>query len=233
VPETSTALTLVTDAGGASDETPTRPTLGSIVRRVAVSLLVACAVPATLFAGLTTLWGVWVAIGAALAWSYGAIAWRAVTGRRASGLLWLTAAVLTGRTLIALAADSTFFYFLQPILSDAVLATVFVGSLLTAKPMVARLAGDFYPMDDELHLRPGIRRLFRNLTVLWAVLCLAKAGVTLWMLLSLSLELFVVLNSATAMSVNALAAAATIAVAALVARREGLLCPRGGASAPA
>ncbi len=99
----------------------------------------------------------WPAILVALAWSYGAIAWRAVTGRRTSGLLVLTAIILTGRTVIALVAHSTFFYFLQPIITDGVVAATFLLSLATARPMVARLAGDFYPMDAELSLRPRIR----------------------------------------------------------------------------
>ncbi len=34
--------------------------------------------------------------------------------------------------------------------------------------MVARLAGDFYPMDHELAMRPRVRRLFWHLTALVA-----------------------------------------------------------------
>ena len=101
---------------------------------------------------------------AALVWSYGAIAFRALTGRRTSGLLILTAAVLTGRTVVAAVANSTFLYFLQPIISDGVVATGFLLSLATARPIVARLAGDFYPMDHELSMRPRIQRLFLHLT---------------------------------------------------------------------
>ena len=138
------------------------------MRRVAISLVIACVIPATLFYACFRLYGVWTAIVVALGWSYGAIAWRALTGRRTSGLLLLTALLITARTLISLAAGSTFLYFLQPIISDALVGTAFLASLATARPMVARLAGDFYPMDDELHLRPRIQRLFRNLTVLWA-----------------------------------------------------------------
>ena len=107
-----------------------------------------CSSPATSCSGCGP------AIIVALSWSYGAIAWRAVTGRRTSGLLVLTAIVLTGRTVIALVAHSTFFYFLQPIITDGVVAATFLLSLATARPMVARLAGDFYPMDAELSLRP-------------------------------------------------------------------------------
>jgi uncharacterized membrane protein len=197
-----------------------------VVKRVSVSLLVAVVVPAVVFYGFFVLAGVWTAIVAALVWSYGAIAWRAVTGRRTSGLLILAAILLTGRTLLSVLADSTWLYFLQPIISDGAVAALFLLSLASARPMVARLAGDFYPMDHELAMRPRIRRLFRHLTVLWAVLGLTKAGVTLWLLQSQSLETFVLVKSVVMLAVNVFAAFATIGLAAVVARQEGLLGAR-------
>ncbi|MCW2792182.1 MAG: yciB [Nocardioides sp.] len=208
-----------------TDAHPHRPCLGTVVRRVSLSLLIACVIPATLFYSVFALAGVWTAIVVALGWSYGAIAWRALTGRRTSGLLLLTALLLTVRTALALLTDSTWLYFLQPIISDGVVATAFLLSLVSARPMVARLAGDFYPMDHELSVRPRIRRLFRNLTVLWALLGLGKATMTLWLLQSTSLETFVLVKSISALSINMLAATATIALAAYVGRQEGLLGP--------
>ena len=196
-----------------------------ILRRVGLSLLVACVIPAVVFYSVFAAAGVWVAILAALGWSYGAIAWRALTGRRTSGLLILTAIVMTGRTVIALATDSTFLYFLQPIISDGVVGTTFLLSLATARPLVARLAGDFYPMDHELSMRPRIRRLFWHLTMMWAVLCLGKAAMTMWLLQSTSLETFVLVKSITMLSINALAVGATIGFAVIVARKEGMLGP--------
>jgi hypothetical protein len=88
---------------------------------------------------------------------------------------------------------------------------------------VARLAGDFYPMDHELAARPRVRRLFRNLTIMWALLGLAKAGLTLWLLQSQTLGTFVLVKSVSTLTVNVLAAFATIGLAALVARQEGLM----------
>ncbi len=211
----------MTNIGTSAD----RPGLGLVIRRVALSLLIATVIPATLFYVVLVALDVWAAIIAALVWSYGAIAWRAVTGRRASGLLILTAVVMTGRTAIAVVADSTFLYFLQPIISDGVVAATFLLSLATARPMVARLAGDFYPMDQELSLRPRIRRLFWHLTAMWAVLCAGKAGMTLWLLSSASLESFVLVKSLLVLALNAVAVAVTIAAAVVVARREGLLGP--------
>jgi hypothetical protein len=203
--------------------TPHHPTLVAVIKRVSLSLLVAVVVPAALFYGVIMLVGVWTAIVAALVWSYGAIAWRALTGRRASGLLILAALLLTGRTVLSVVADSTWLYFLQPIISDGVVAALFLLSLASTRPMVARLAGDFYPMDHELAARPRVRRLFWRLTVLWAMLGLAKATVTLWLLQSQSLETFVLVKSITVTGVNVLAAVATIGLASLVARKEGLM----------
>lgn len=202
-----------------------RPLLGTVLRRVALSLLIACVIPAALFYACVVSINVWSAIVVALAWSYGAIGWRAVTRRRASGLLILTAVVMTGRTAVALAAHSTFLYFLQPIISDGLVATTFLLSLATARPVVARLAGDFYPMDHELSVRPRIKRLFWYLTLMWAFLCLGKGTMTLWLLHSQSLETFVLVKSISILSLNVLAIAATIAAATVVLRKEGLLEP--------
>ena len=206
-------------------ETPHRPTLPAVIRHVALSLVIACVIPATVFYVCLVTLGVWPAIMAALAWSYGAIVWRKLTRRRTSGLLILVAIAMTGRTAISLIADSTFLYFQQPIISDGVIAMAFLLSLATAQPLVARLAGDFYPMDHELHLRPRIRRLFWHLTLLWAAVGAGKAAAMLWLLLSQSVETFVLARSIFMLSLNVLAVAVTITAAALVARREGLMGP--------
>lgn len=217
-------LTVVTPSPlGPDAKAPHRPSLLAVIQRVSLSLLIAVIVPAVVFYGVFVLAGVWTAIIAALVWSYGAIAWRAVTKRRTSGLLILAAILLTGRTALSVAADSPWLYFLQPIISDGVVAVLFLLSLASARPMVARLAGDFYPMDHELAARPRIRRLFWHLTVLWAVLGLAKATMTLWLLQSQSLETFVLVKSISMLTINVLAAFATIGLAALVARKEGLM----------
>jgi intracellular septation protein A len=203
-----------------------RPSLVMVIRRVSLSLLIACIIPATLFYVALQVAGVWTAIVAALVWSYGAIIWRKATRRRTSGLLILTAVLLTGRTVISLIADSTFLYFLQPIISDGVVATAFLLSLASARPLVARLAGDFYPMDHELHLRPRIQRLFWWLTAMWAAICVGRALICLWLLTSQSIETFVLVKSIFMLTLNVVAVAVTIGASALVARKEGLMGPR-------
>jgi hypothetical protein len=126
-----------------SAERPQRPGVASVVRHIAVSLLVATAAPSVLFYVCMIVANVWVALVVALAWCYGALAWRVGTGRRTSALLWVVAVGLSAKTAIAFATGSTFIYFVQPAFSDTLLATIFLVSLATARPAVARLAADF------------------------------------------------------------------------------------------
>jgi hypothetical protein len=135
----------------------------------------------------------------------------------------LTGVAMTVRTAVAYGTGGTFFYFLQPVLSDTILAGVFFLSLLTARPVVARLAGDFYPMSAEVAKLPRIKTLLWRLTALWATVILAKAAVVFWLLQSQSLGTFVLLKSVSLAAMTALAVTATVWAAARVARSEGLL----------
>jgi hypothetical protein len=147
------------------------------------------------------------------------------TKRQRSGLLMLTVAVLTARTAFVLVSGDTFFYFLQPAITDVLVAAAFFASLVTARPVVARLASDFFPMSAEVAKRPRIRRLFWRLTFLWALVCLGKASVTVSLLVSQSTMTFVVVKSICLLSITTLAVTATVLAAVWVARKEGLLMP--------
>lgn len=203
--------------------TADRPRLRAILSHLSLSLLIACFVPALLFYVCLVTISVWAALVAALAWCYGASAWRMATKRRRSGLLVLTMAVLTARTAFAFASGDTFVYFLQPAITDVLVAVVFFGSLATARPVVSRLAADFYPMSADVAKRPRVQRLFWHLTLLWAIVCLGRASVTVWLLLSQSVMTFVVVKSICLLAMTVLAVAGTVLAAVAVARKEGLL----------
>jgi intracellular septation protein A len=180
-------------------------------------------VPAALFYACFAAGNVWTALVAALVWCYGAMAWRLSTRRRTSGLLWLTAVGLTVKTALSVATGSTFLYFAQPAVNDSAVALMFLASLATARPVVARLAGDFYPMTEDVALRPRIQKLFWRLTLLWAFVCLVKAAATLWLLESVPLSTFVAVKSVLTPGIAIIGVIATIAIAFRVARHEGLL----------
>jgi intracellular septation protein A len=192
---------------------------------MAVNISVACIVPAVLFYVALVTIGITAAVVVALMWTYGAIAWRWATKRPMSGLLILTVSVMTIRTAFTLATGDTFVYFLQPIVSDGLVAAIFLVSLATARPVVARLAADFYPIDVDVARRPRIRRLFWHLTLMWAVVGLAKGGVGLWLLQSQSLVDFVLIKNIAVISLTGAAVVVTVWASLTVARKEGLLAP--------
>ena len=199
------------------------PRIRTILKHLSLNLLIANVIPAGLFYLCLRLGTVSIALIAAIAWCYGVIAWRIVTKRRMSGLLLLTAIGLTAKTIFAFASGSTYIYFLQPAANDAIIAVLFLLSLATARPIVARLAADFYPMSAEVAARPRIQRLFWHLTLLWAVLCLTKSGVTVWLLESLPPVQFVAIKSVFILAIIVAGIAVTVEAARRVAKTEGLL----------
>ena len=203
--------------------TPVRPRLRRIIGHLALSLLTANVIPGVLFYVCLVSINVWAALVAALAWCYGAIGWRMLTRRRMSGLLAITVIGLTAKTALTFASGDTFLYFAQPALNNGVIAVVALLSLATARPLVARMAADFYPMDDDVAQRPRVQQLFWRLTLMWALVFLGKAVVTLWLLESQAVATFVLVKGLVFLAVTVLAVAATVLAAVRVARREGLL----------
>jgi hypothetical protein len=204
-------------------ELPVRPKLGAVVRHVGASLLLAIIIPSALFYTCLRLGDIWAALGAALVWCYGAMAWRLSTRQRCSALLWLTAIGLTAKTIFSVTTGSTFVYFLQPAVTDFVIAVIFLVSLSGARPIVARVAADFYPMTEDVAARPRVQRLFWHLTLMWAVLCLIQAGVTVWLLEKASMDTFVAARFGVTTGFAVTGAAVTIMFAARIAKSEGLL----------
>jgi hypothetical protein len=218
----SVGATPIRQEAAVHDHHHERPHLGAIVRHLGLSILMANIVPGVLFYLCMTLGNIWLALVAALVWCYGAMAWRLSTKRRTSGLLIITMIGLTAKTAMAFVSGSTFLYFLQPAITDGVVAALFLSSLTTARPVVARLASDFYPMNQDIAERPRIQKLFWNLTLFWAVMCFVKAVVTLYLLEELSTTAFVATKGLFILAMILSGTVVTVTAAIRVAKSEGL-----------
>jgi hypothetical protein len=200
-----------------------RPRFRAILRHLGLSLLMANVIPSVLFYLCLRAENVWAALVAALVWCYGSIAWRLTTKRRMSGLLILTVVGLTAKTVFAVASGSTFFYFLQPAITDGIVAALFLASLASARPIVARMAADFFPMSADVASRPRIQKLFWNLTLFWAMLSVGKSMVTIWLLESMSTNAFVAAKGLMVLAILIVGTLVTVVAAFRVATAEGLL----------
>ena len=165
--------------------------------------------------------GTWGLI-AALCWSYGALARRLVFGRGIPPILLLTLVGLTVRSIAALGTRSAFVYFLQPILGTVAVAGIFLLSLF-GRPLVGRLAADFCPLTPDVAGRPGVLRLFRGLTILWAGVNLVTAATTFALLITLPITVFVAAKTLSGLVITASGVILTVSWSLRTARREGLL----------
>ncbi len=190
-----------------------------------MSLATAVVAPTALFAATLLIVNITTAVLVALAWMAGAMCWRWTTNRPVSGLLLLALGIMAVKTSITLATGNTFIYFVQPVFVDLVVSAVFLGSLWSARPIVARLAPDFFPMSAAVAASPAIRRLFRRLTLLWGLFILVKGTVTFWLLMSLSTVHFVLIKGGAIITLTLTAAVVTVVWSVIVGRQEGLLRP--------
>ena len=82
------------------------------------------------------------------------------------------------------------------------------------------MAADFFPMSQDIASRPRVQQLFWRLTLLWALLCLLRAGVTLWLLHAESINAFVATKGLLTIAVLAFGTSTTVVVAHRVAREK-------------
>ena len=207
----------------APPELSKRAVVLAVVRRGGPKLLEATVIPAVLFYACLVWGGLGLAYLIAVAWIYGCLLRRLVGRQPVSSVLILSAIGITVRTAIAVGSGSTFVYFAQPILATVVMGGVFLASLIVGRPLIGRLAGDFWPVTPEMAENPRVVSLFRGLTFLWAGVNLTLATVAFALLLWLPLTAFLVAKQVSSLGITVAAVAVTIIWSHRTACREGLV----------
>jgi hypothetical protein len=208
------------------------PHLRVVARHSLPHLFEATFVPLVVFYAAMWAFGVWGALAAALAWSYGAVVRRAITGRRIPGVLAIGSMLLTVRTVVAVVSGSTFIYFLQPTFGTVVVAGAFLLSVPAGRPLAERLAADFLPIPAELLARPYMRRFFMRISLLWAFVHLGNAAVTVWLLVSQPLATYVVAKTFVSLAASGTAIAASVVWFTLSMRGHGVRVRFGPSPTP-
>jgi len=197
--------------------------IAAVARRSGPHVIEATLIPALLFYGCFLTLGLGAAYIAALAWSLGALARRVVTGAAVPPILVLGVFGITLKTAVAVVSHSAFLYFFQPVLATVAMGLVCLVSVLVGRPLIGRLAGEFWPISPDVAANPGIVRLFRDLTLLWAGFNLVSAAVTLMMLFYLPLGAFVPVKQVSGYAMTAVTIFMTVSLSLAAARREGLI----------
>ena len=195
----------------------------TVVRRAGPRLIEASLIPSVLFYCCLVTVGIGAAYAAALLWLYGGVGTRLVRHHPVPPLMVIGSIALSARTALAVASDSTFLYFVEPVFGSMVVGCVFLVSIAIGRPIVQRLALVFWPLTPDMLAHPTVDRLLRRLTYLWAAVNFATGAATFTMLVVLPLPAFVALKQAVAWTIAGVGIAITIDRAVRTAHRTGFI----------
>lgn len=198
------------------------PSKRAALRHATPVVVEAVIAPVVIFYVALVIAGLRGALVAALAWSTFAFLRRIAKRDRVSTLLILDLALLTIRTAIAFATQSALLYFLQPMAWEAFVSLVLVGSAIARRPFTQRFAHDFCPLDPDLLARPRVKQYFVRISLLWSLVLMTNAGLMCWLLLTSSVQAFVLERTGIAWTLTTGAIACSIVGFSLTMRRDGI-----------
>ncbi|WP_239029330.1 VC0807 family protein [Pseudonocardia acidicola] len=175
-----------------------------MLRQAARPLLESALIPLALFWVLFTQLGFDAGLVGALGWSALAIGRRLVARRPLPTILVISTLLLVVRTVVGLCTGSAFLYFLQPTVQNFVFALMLLVTIGLDRPLLAKLADDFCAFPEAVTRHPRIKRFFRRVSVLWAVVFLVNGATTLTVLATQTVGDYLMVSTAGSYSVVAL-----------------------------
>ena len=180
------------------------PSIASMLLQAGRPLLEFTLIPLALFWVLFTQVGFDGGLFAALGWSALAIGRRLVQRQKLPTILLITTGLLVVRTAVGLCTGSAFLYFLQPTVQNFVFALALLVTIGLDRPLLAKLADDFCAFPEALSSHPGIRRFFKRVSLLWALVFLINGATTIVVLATQTVGNFLVVSTAGSYSVVAM-----------------------------
>jgi len=196
-------------------------TVRAVVRHALPSLVEGTVAPLVLFTVLVHSVGLHPALWGSLAFAYGALTRRLIAGKRIPGILVLSTVGVTIRLITLVLTSSAFLFFAQPVLATVATAAAFAISAAVGRPLTAKLGADLVPLPEAAWSDTEVRRTCARLAGVWAAALAANAGLTMWMLATLSVPMFVLLHPTVSLLTTVPAIAASIVAGRRVMRRSG------------
>ncbi len=198
------------------------PKLRAMARRGLPHIIEGTIVPLIVFYGVLWIMDVWWAVIGALTWAYLALGRRVLRRQRAGGILIITAVTLTIRAAFTFLTGNVKIFFLQSTVAKFAVSGAFLGSVWLGEPLIKRITKDFVDLPPELEHHPVVKRCFIRITILWAAVLILHAAVALWLLLSQSVETYVIVKTFVTWAFEGGAILASLLMARRSLRRSGI-----------
>jgi hypothetical protein len=110
---------------------------------------------------------------------------------RPAAIVRVALAIVLLRAAVGLSSGSASVYLAQEIGIDILLGTVVLTTLAVSRPIASWVASDVFPFTPEMRASNTFVEVMRTVTLAWGIYYLARAGVRLIALLTLSTESYV------------------------------------------
>ncbi|MEO5874809.1 MAG: VC0807 family protein [Streptosporangiaceae bacterium] len=171
------------------------PKLGVLLRHALPSFVEGVIAPVVVFYVALVALGQTGAVVVAVGWVFGAIGVRLARRSRVPGALMLAALGVTARAALAVGSGNPKLFFLQPTLGTLLVSGAFLASVPLGRPMAQKIATDLVPLPEAFLAHLRVRQFFLRISLLWALVFLVNAVISLWLLFHESLDTFLWLRT--------------------------------------
>lgn len=161
----------------------------------AKGLALGTVLPVVLFYATLRLWSFTAAVVVVLAWSSLVFGWHRWRTAHSDVFSAVTFCFACFQALIGLLSQDPTVYLAMPSLENVCFGSAFLGSALFGRPLLALYARRLYPIPVAVQRSEAFRRAFLIVSAGWFVALGLRALVRLWLLLSLPLEWYLVVNT--------------------------------------
>jgi hypothetical protein len=172
------------------------------VKEGAVGIVLGSLLPVGLFYAAFRLWSFTVAVVVVLSWAALIFAWH----RRRTGAADVFSATTFSfaciKALAGLVSQNPTLYLAWPSFENLIYGSVFFGSALIGRPLLAAYAQRLYPIPATIRASVIFRRAFVIASAAWLLGHLLRAVIRLWLLFTLPLELYLIADTVAGWPIN-------------------------------
>ena len=110
--------------------------------------------------------------------------------------------VILANGTVAVLAGSAEIYLAAPAAEACIWGVVLVGSVLARRPLVPMIARELDVIPGSVAHSAGLRRSLEILTLAWGLAAFCKAGVRIWLLVTLDIETFLIAVTLAVAAIN-------------------------------
>ena len=172
------------------------------VKDGAVGIVLGSLLPVGLFYAAFRVWSFTAAVVVVLSWAALIFGWHRRRTGAADVFSATTFSFACVKALAGLVSQNPLLYLAWPSFENLIYGSVFFGSALLGRPLLAAYAQRLYPIPPPIRASVVFRRAFVMASAAWLLGHLLRAVIRLWLLFTLPLELYLIADTVAGWPIN-------------------------------